>query len=376
MMSNAEGFPLDRVFRSAYDTSDRHKCFRIAIFILGIFMASTGTDSLYTIIKGRFKAIDTNTFGLILIFINNNLKVAENISVIASHFSSLYETDPKGSWADMEERIFSLKWKGEFATSISRDIQSYIESTLKDDRTEEMYNFIKQNAVSKIENTFFSMLMKPLGEKNIHIELSWEKVSGEEIQQAKEARENREAEETGPQEEVQSSEDAALSEEFNLEEGSVVLDVNLILAPVSGIPIFELKKGDRIMVKIDASTNKGKYFIDLLNATHDGDVVPIPAQVYGVKVNKFNEFSIVLKIGEGIFGKVIETEPVKLKKYDPDSDKSRAQATQKNLQSAGFGPTPRQGSKEDKAINNLYWLMYLGGFVVVAAILLIIMQLV
>jgi len=339
--------------------------------------STSSSDSQYSIIKGRFKAIDTNTFGLILIFINNNLKVAENISVIASHFSSLYETDPKGSWSDLEERIFSLKWKGEFATSVSRDIQTYIESTLRDDRAEEMYMFLKQNAVSKIENTIFSLLMKPLGEKNIHIEVSWEKVSGEEIQQAKEARESRDAEREDVQEDVeQSSEDTALSEEFNLEEGSVLLDVNLILAPVSGIPIFELKRGDRIMVKIDGSTNKGKYFIDLLNATHEGDVVPIPAQVHGVKVNKFNEFSILLKIGEGIFGKVIETEPVKLKKYDPESDKNRAQSTQKNLQSAGFGPTPKKGSKEDKAISNLYWLLYLGGFVVVAAILLIIMQLV
>jgi hypothetical protein len=337
---------------------------------------SSSSECQYTIVKSRFKAIDTNTFGLILIFLNNNLRVAENITVIASHFSSLYETDPKGSWSDMEERIFNLKWKGEFATSISRDIQTYMEGTLKEERAEELYNFLKANAVAKIENVFFALLMKPLGEKNIHIEVSWEKVTSEEIQQAKEARENREAAEgLGTQETVATvTADTALAEEFQLEEGSVVLDINLILAPVSGIPIFELKRGDRIMVKIDPSTNKGKYFIDLLNAVHDGDIVPIPSVVHAVKVNKFNEFSILVKIGEGIFGKVVETEPVKLKKYDPENDKNRSQTTQRSLQNAGFGP-PVKVSKEDKAISSLYWLMYLGGFVVVAAILLIIMGL-
>jgi len=339
-------------------------------------VSTSSSEALYTIIKVRFKAINTNTFGLILISMNNNLRVAENISVIASHFSSLYETDPKGSWIDMEERIFHLKWKGEYATSISRDIQNYIENRLRNDRTEEMYTFLKHNAVSKIENTLFAMLVKPLGERNIHIEISWEKVTAEEIQQAKEAREKREAEEANPQEDGQSSEDVALAEEFNLEEGSVVLDVNLVLAPVSGIPIFELKRGDWIMVKIDASCSKGKYFIDLLNATHEGEVVPIPARVHGVKVNKFNEFSILLKIGEGIFGKAIEAEPVKLKKYDPESDSNRAQGMERNLQSAGFGSTPGNESQENKGINALYWLMYLGGFIVVAAILLIFMQLV
>lgn len=336
---------------------------------------TSSSESLYTIVKARFKAIDTNTFGLIIIFLNNNLKVAENISVIASHFSSLYETDPKGTWADMEERIFSLKWKGEFATSISRDIQTYIESTLRDVRIEELYNFIKSNAVSKIENLFFTLLMKPIGEKNIHVEVSWEKVSAEEIQQVKDERESRDSgEASSTPQEAPASEDAALVEEFQLEEGSVVLDINLILAPVSGIPIFELKRGDRIMVKIDPSTNKGKYFIDLLNAMHDSEVVPIPCVVHGVKVNKFNEFSILVKIGEGIFGKVIETEPVKLKKYDPEADKAKSQNTQRTLQNAGFGPAPK-ASKEDKAIGNLYWLMYLGGFVVIAAILLIISSL-
>jgi len=337
----------------------------------------TGNEqaNLYTIIKGRFKAIDTNTFGLFLIFMNNNLKVAENITVIASHFSSLYETDPKTSWADVEERIFNLKWKGEFATSISRDIQTFMESTLKSDRADELYSLIKQNSMSKVENLIFGTLMKPLGDKNIHIELSWENVTAEDIQLAKEARENKDSDSS---EEPQDQAQEASSAEFDLDEGSVMLDIDLILAPVSGIPIFELQSGDNIMVKINPSTNRGRYFIDLLNAMHENEIVPVPATVSKVKINKFNEYSILVKIGEGIFGKTTETEQVKLKKYDPISDKSKAQTSMKNLASAGFGNTTqaKTATKEDKAINNLYWLMYLGAFIVVTVIIILIMMII
>lgn len=336
---------------------------------------ATDNNTLYTIVKARFKAIDTNTFGLLLVFLNNNLKVVENLSVIASHFSSLYETDPQGSWADMEDRIFSMKWRGEYATSITRDIQIFLESALKGDRSDELYSLTRQNASSKVENMIFTLLMKPLGEKNIHIELGWENVSAEEIQMAKEARESRDDE--GPKE-PSAPETSPEASEFNLEEGSVLLDVDLILAPVSGIPIFELQRGEKIMVKISPATNRGRYFIDLLNAMHDNEVIPVPAPVSEVKINRFNEYVILVKIGEGIYGKATETEQVKLKRFDPNSDKRTVQPAMKNLAAAGFG-NPVGGtppSSEDKAIANLHWLMYLGGFIILVMILVIIIFLI
>jgi hypothetical protein len=158
---------------------------------------------------------------------------------------------------------------------------------------------------------------------------------------------------------------------FQVDEGSVVLDVNLVLAPVSGIPIFEIQPGDRIMVKINPATKRGLYFIELLNAKHDEDIVPVPCTVTEVKLNKANEYVVLVKIGEGIFGKVIEAEQVKIKRFDPNSDKKTAANAQRSMAAAGFSKV-EPVTKQDKAIRNLYWLLYLGGFVVLAVIMVIV----
>ena len=330
-------------------------------------------ENTFIVIKGRFKAIETNSFGIFLMFLDTESRNLESISVVASHFSSLYETDPKNHWSDVEEKIATLRWKGEFATSISNDIQNYLETSLRGDRSDEIYSLIKQNASSKVENILFSLLMKPLGDRNIHIDMVWETVTSEEVNQVKEARHGKDEENTG---EADPNEVQPLAQEaetdFDIADGSVVLGINLILAPVSGIPIFELQPGDKIMVKIDPSTNRGKYFIDLLNATHENEVIPIPSTIEKVKVNQFNEYVILVKIGDGIFGKVLESEQVKLKRYDPDTDKKSSQPQMKNLADAGFSnslsPTEPTG---DKTTFSLYWLLALGGVIVIAAIIMI-----
>lgn len=338
-----------------------------------------GPTSLYTIVKGRFKAIDTNTFGLFLIFLNNNLRIVESVTIIASHFSSMYETDPKTNWSSVEERIMSLKWKGEFATSISRDSQTFVETAFKGIRSEELHSLIRTNQVAKIENLLTLMLIKPLGDKNIHIELSWENSTADDIQRAKQDREQRDTPASADAESMPSDsiggdtqQDSAI---YNVEEGSVVLDIDLVLAPVSGIPIFELQAGDRIMIKINPATKRGMYFIELLNAKHDDEIVPVPAIVTEVKLNKSNEYLVLAKIGEGIYGKAGEAEQVKIKRFDPNADKKSASTAQKNLASAGFTKAAPV-TKQDKAIRNLYWLMYLGGFVVLAVVMVIIAALI
>jgi hypothetical protein len=254
---------------------------------------------------------------------------------------------------------------------VTRDVQTFMEASLKSDRAEELYTLIRQNAMPKIENLLFSLLMKPLGDKNIHIEVSWENATGEDIQLAKDARENRDTRDSGGQDSLQVNLAQPEPQEFDVEEGAVVLDVDLILAPVSGIPIYELAPGDKIMIKINPSTNRGRYFIDLLNAMHENEVVPVPGTVNEVKLNKFNEYTILVKIGEGIYGKAIETEQVKLKRFDPVADRKSSSAAAKGLSAAGFGAPSANAAAEDKSIKSLYWLMYLGGFVVLAAILFI-----
>jgi hypothetical protein len=100
------------------------------------------------------------------------------------------------------------------------------------------------------------------------------------------------------------------------DKGKNALDVDLVLAPVSGIPVYELTEGDKIMVKINERLPRGKHYVDLLGARVDGNVIPVPAEIVEIQRNEKNEYTILCKINDRIYGKAIETEQVKLKKYD------------------------------------------------------------
>jgi hypothetical protein len=155
-----------------------------------------------------------------------------------------------------------------------------------------------------MESLLQAILMKPLNDRNVLIETSSEYVSNDEMS-------SRRAERNKP---VKKDESTVTKEP--VEKIKDAIDVDLVLAPVSGIPVYELSKGDKIMIKINEKHPKGKYYIDFLGTRVDGNIIPIPAEVTEIKRNEKNEYSILCKIDEKIYGRAVETEQVKLKKYD------------------------------------------------------------
>jgi len=258
----------------------------------------------YIILKGRIKAVETNTYGLFIIFFNENQKTVEKLTAIASHYSFLYSIDPHLPWYTLEENLVDIKWKGDIAVNISIDLQNYMEYSLDRDRGNELLNLIKKNDITKIESLLQAILIKPLSDRNLIIETDSEVVTREDMRAIR-AERNRPKKETA----------SPAPSQFNIKGGDLI-DVNIILAPVSGIPIQELTIGDKIMIKIIDKSTKGNYYIDSFGARVDGNIIPVSAEVIDIKRGEENEFLILCKLGEGVYGRAIETEQVKLKRYD------------------------------------------------------------
>jgi hypothetical protein len=255
------------------------------------------------VLKGRFKAVDTNAYGLLIIFLSQKLRNVENLLAIASHYSSLYDTDPHLPWYSLEETIVNLKWKGDIAVNISIDLQNYMESSLDQDRGNELYMLLQNNDQTKIESLLQAILIKPLSDRNVVLETVTETISNEVIL-SRRAERNKQR--------IAAKEDYAQKKS----EADGYIPVDLILAPVSGIPIYELSSGDKIMVRINDKSLRGKYFIDMLGARVDGNVIPVPVEVTHISKDSNNEYTILCKITEKAVGKAIESEQVKLKRYD------------------------------------------------------------
>jgi hypothetical protein len=108
---------------------------------------------------------------------------------------------------------------------------------------------------------------------------------------------------------------------------SVVLKVKPVLAPVKGKPIYSLKVGDTIMVKIVPDSPKQKEYIKIFKLEQDGILRSIPADIIDIKygTDKNDPYEIIVKLDNKIFGRIIENEKqVKLRVYSPEIDGERS----------------------------------------------------
>ncbi len=325
-----------------------------------------GEDVLY-ILKARFKATESNTYGLLMLFISGLQKSLENVFVAASHFSTIYSISPNLPWSEFEENITKLRWKGEISQNITHDLQLTLSNTLKLEKMEELVEYIESGHRTKVEDALIEVLSKTLLDRSVTVEYDIERTTHQEVARIKDERMRKEREAL---EEKKKEEEAKAREERYKKylEGSVLLDVELILAPVSGIPIWEAAPGDEIMVKISPETERGNYFIDLLNLRGPtGEVLPTNGVIKEVFVNDLGEYELIVEIRPGIYGKVVEAEKVKIKRYEP------VQQAQPSFQQGEVNPIPPENFKSPPKKKKDYLIWIIGGITLILAILILLL---
>jgi len=266
------------------------------------------SDNLFSdhfiIIKGRFKALSMNLYGLFIIIFNQDKRI-DTYNIAVSTFSNIYENEPHLPWDKYEQMILELKWKGNFNANLTSSIMdNFKEISAEDIKTNQLYDYANSYDYNSLDTYLFDTINRVVHDKNLVLETSIQEVTAEEFAQTKEKRYNK-------------VEDKSTSE-TELEEGAVILNIQPILAPVKGKPIYELKIGDRIMTKIIPNTDRANYFIDLLGLRVENHIKPIATEVIDIKSDgKSEPLEILTRIGPGIYGKCIEDErQVKLRLYD------------------------------------------------------------
>lgn len=266
------------------------------------------SDNLFSdhfiIIKGRFKALSMNLYGLFIIIFNQDKRI-DTYNIAVSTFSNIYENEPHLPWDKYEQMILELKWKGNFNANLTSSIMdNFKEISAEDIKTNQLYDYANSYDYNSLDTYLFDTINRVVHDKNLVLETSIQEVTAEEFAQTKEKRYDKAEEKS--------------TSETELEEGAVILNIQPILAPVKGKPIYELKIGDRIMTKIIPNTDRANYFIDLLGLRVENHIKPIATEVIDIKSDgKSEPLEILTRIGPGIYGKCIEDErQVKLRLYD------------------------------------------------------------
>jgi hypothetical protein len=262
-------------------------------------------------LKGRFKSNSLNFYGLFLLMFNTRQEM-DIIHILVSTYSSAYELEPHFGWEKFEEFIINSKWKGNYNPNMTASVEDFFKRTTSDQGGQKklLYEYIKNYNYDSIDAFMFDIINRIIHDKNLILETGIQETSEKEFRETKETRSQK-------KETVQTQSETKISPE----EG-VILTIQLILSPVTGKPIYELKVGDVIMCKILPNTDRANYFIDLLDLRVENYVKPVPCKVIDIKSEgKGSPLELLTEIGPGIYGKCIEDErQVKLKMYDPAID--------------------------------------------------------
>ena len=267
------------------------------------------------IVKGRFKSPENNIYGLLLIVLNPD-RGYESINAIVSTYSEIFNNEPHTPWNKIEEIITNLKWKGTYNVNMTGSIIDQLK-TISDDKStgQLLYDNVYNYDYDNLEITLFDIVNRIVHDKKLVLETGIQEINLEEYQNTIAGKNESAVEEQGtPDEgEEKSSDD------------SVILIVKPILAPVKGKPLFDLKVGDRVMIKIDPVSERANSFIDILGLRDYDQILPAPARVVDIKggSGKNAPSEILTEIQPGIYGKFYEEESqVKLRMFDPAVDRT------------------------------------------------------
>jgi len=275
-------------------------------------------------LKTRFTSEAKGIFGVFFIMFDPERNSYEKFDILASHFREFLSGLPgvnqwsSLSWQKLEESVVKARYNNQFTDSITRDLSRTMEKSLNTAEIEMILPYVIKKDIESLDKTFHEIFRKSIGDIPVEFTFAFEETT---LKDVKEHEENRQQAYKAEQQQLKEQLEDFEAKKHELPENSALVDCLFVLSPVKGVPIAELKVGHKIFIKIDITNNKGQYFANLLNASSEGEMLPIPSVVEKVGKGPTGEYFVITKIQEGIYGRITETEPVKIRLFDPEKDK-------------------------------------------------------
>lgn len=270
---------------------------------------NTDVKQDFVLYKGRFKSNALSLFGLFYLVFNAQ-KDLEKYNIVVSTFSEIYDLEPHNKWGQYEESILDIKWKGSFNNNMTTSLMDqFLRMSQEPKIKDQLFDTLTVMDHDSSDTFMYDLVNRIIQDKNLILETDIQHITKEEFIMPDE------------QQEVSAQGPGQLQ---SIAEGSAILVIEPILAPVKGKPIYELKIGDTIMAKLTPNTDRANYYIDLLDLRVENHIKPVPCEIVDIKAESKNDpVEIMTFISSGIYGRCIEDErQVKIRLYNPSVDGS------------------------------------------------------
>ncbi|MFH1448885.1 MAG: hypothetical protein ABIG09_00500 [bacterium] len=260
------------------------------------------------IIKGRFACKTEKLYGLFLIQADNIGQEIKKLDLIVSRNALLCQWDIGCNWDELEKYIHSASLrKSELSNKKMAKLHHDLIDLFNNVNSEEKKNIFKSLAsseISELKGILSIQIGRLLDDPNIDLVLDVNQLTVLE----RDYLEKKATKEKIPSEEetLNKTEVASLAPEISLQ-------IALILSPVSGILVTELKPGDCLTVRIIDTTTIGQYLAGLMGARDKDKIISTVANIEDLTPVGFDKIKVQVRFGPGIIGTTVVSKNVKIK---------------------------------------------------------------
>jgi len=301
--------------KAASSFSEQSKKYQIAIYYThgdeerARQMLAGSVQDLY-VVKANFSSSSLN--GAFVIFLESSYFKFIHGHVILLKTYELEDLKTTRDWRNFEKQLVEIGEKTDYDKAYSNKIAESLATAMTIQEITGICKKLDNDDSIAVNHDFQKIISTITGLQNIEITIDYEKISSlsmeihsltsHKIPPAELARAGKRPDAEEKPVEVQKPDDPLAGKQVKL-----TLNGALILSPIKGIHISELKEGDRIMVSL---VDKSPKAIDVAKAFdaygEEGNIKPIPGRIVSISHRDF--YTIYVIVAKGIYVKITEEE--------------------------------------------------------------------
>lgn len=285
------------------------------------------------ILKIAIRCDNINKYVSILVFVDKYKHELMDIIIGISEDSRFFNiTNVNKYWTEIEKNIM-INSRINPSNNLVIDL---LTTSIKDMLTPSNIDLIllseMHSNTRSVINIFDKVIREIMSDNPSLIDASFQNVVISDIERQKELIKNEI--ETGIYDNIdlyaESNETQAKPEEENNKLSYILIDSSFVLSPISGKSLPSISVGDTVMIRIARNTLDEQRIIMTLKGkpTKDHKFI-VPAEIIQKSYDKNGGVKILLKLLDGVYSKIEENDPIKIKMYDAtefngyESDKNK-----------------------------------------------------
>lgn len=266
-------------------------------------------EEKYYFIKLTAQDPPNKVYVLVAIVVPENKSGIDRLDLVVAQNPDTVLIDENDSYKICRNKIQKIMLTGSPSQGATQSLLNYFKNSFNSESfMVEFFHYLEHNELEKLKMLLMQNVGRAMGRHDLDSEAK--------IYLTKATR--AELESSGNKEQTSAKEETPAILPESIPEGSTVLDYQLILSPVTGTPISELKIGDVILVKIIPDTEEAVSIIQNMSLKDDSGIIhPCPATIVDL-IKRENGTEIIVKIQENVYGRYLEEEAnIKVKMYEP-----------------------------------------------------------